>query len=670
MSVEAAAPAAAPAVRIAGLTVSYRRRGRLLRVLRDVSLDIRPGEAYGLVGESGCGKTTVAMALMRHLAPNAVVEAGTIEFAGRDVLALAEPELRALRGDRMAMVYQDPGSALNPTIRVGEQLAEVYRHHRGLSKADALDAAATMLGLVQVSDPKAMLRRYPHELSGGQQQRVMIAMALATDPDLLVLDEPTTGLDATVEAEVLDLVEQLRDRFSAAILFVSHNLGIVARMCERVGVLYAGRLIEQGPARELFADPRHPYTLALLRCMPRVGMRKDSDRLEPIPGTLPALGQDISGCVYADRCPIARPECRAAPPPLLDAGPGRLARCLFHEEVPAIPPAASGERPGSPHARAGEALLGLSEVVKRYRGDVVAVAGVDLEVGRGEVLGLVGESGSGKTTLAKAIVGLIDATSGEVTLDGGALDGTRRDRGQRRALQMVFQNPDAALNPRKTVRRIILRALRALAGVRGRAGEERTRQLAASVRLEPRHLDARPNALSGGLKQRVSIARSFAGTPALVLCDEPTSALDVSVQAAILNLLVDLQAQEGVSYVFISHDLAVVRYVADRIAVMYLGQIVDIGPAERVFEPPHHPYTEALLSAIPTLAAGARPRIRLHGPIPSPADPPSGCRFHTRCPRAIEGLCAEVEPPWQDDGAGHRYRCHIAPDDLARAQRG
>jgi peptide/nickel transport system ATP-binding protein len=669
LTVEASAPAAAPAVRIAGLTVSYRRRGRMLRVLRDVSLDIRPGEAYGLVGESGCGKTTVAMSLMRHLAPNAVVESGTIEFAGQDVLTLGESELRALRGNRMAMVYQDPGSALNPSIRVGEQLAEIYRFHRSLSKPDAMDAAASMLGLVQVSDPRTLLRRYPHELSGGQQQRVMIAMALATDPDLLVLDEPTTGLDATVEAEVLDLVEQLRDRFSAAILFVSHNLGIVARMCERVGVLYAGQLIEQGPARDLFADPRHPYTLALLRCMPRLGMRKDEDRLEPIPGTLPALGSQPSGCVYADRCPIARPECSAEPPPMLPAGPARLARCLFHEEVPAIPPSPPRELGGAPHARAGEALLGISEVVKRYRGDVVAVAGVDLEVGRGEVLGLVGESGSGKSTLAKAIVGLIDPTSGEVTLDGSTL-GATRDREQRRALQMVFQNPDSALNPRKTVRSIIGRALRALAGLRGREQDERTRALAASVRLEPRHLDARPTALSGGLKQRVAIARSFAGTPALVLCDEPTSALDVSVQAAILNLLVDLQAQEGVSYVFISHDLAVVRYVADRIAVMYLGQIVDIGPAERVFEAPHHPYTEALLSAIPSLAAGARPRIRLHGPIPSPSHPPSGCRFHTRCPRVISGLCADVEPPWQDGADGHRYRCHIRPDDLLRAQRG
>src|SRR5919206_153153 len=420
--------------------------------------------------------------------------------------------------------------------------------------------------------------------------------------------------------------------------------------------------------RELFADPRHPYTLALLRCLPRLGMRKDVDRLEPIPGSLPALGARPDGCVYADRCPIARAECRGEPPPLLPAGAGRLSACLYHEEVPAIPPL-EGAAGRAPHARAGEALLDLREVVKRYRGDVVAVAGGGPAVGRGEVLGLVGESGSGKTSLAKCIVGLVDPTSGAVTLDGAAL-GRRRDRGQRRALQMVFQNPDAALNPRQTVRRIIGRALAALAGLRGRAREERLHALAGSVRLESRHLDVRPAALSGGLKQRVSIARSFAGTPALVLCDEPTSALDVSVQAAILNLLVDLQAREGVSYVFISHDLAVVRYVADRIAVMYLGQIVDVGPAQAVFEPPHHPYTEALLSAIPTLDAAARPRIRLHGPIPSPSDPPSGCRFHTRCPRAIEGLCAEVAPPWQQDGEGHRYRCHIPPPELARAQRG
>ena len=671
--------AAAPTVAIEGLTVSYRRRGRLLRVLSDLSLRIAPGEAYGLVGESGCGKTTVAMSLMRYLPANAVVEAGRIGFQGRDLLAMGAAELRRLRGDRMAMVYQDPGTALNPTLRVGGQIAEVYRHHRGMGRPEALEAAAGMLATVRVADPARLLRRYPHELSGGQQQRVMLAMALATDPDLLVLDEPTTGLDATVEAEVLDLVEQLRDRFHAAILFVSHNLGVVARMCERVGVLYAGRLIEQAPARELFERPRHPYTLALLRCVPRLGMRKDTDRLEPIPGTLPPLGVAAPGCVYADRCPIARDRCRDGEPPLVPAGNGlgdrHLARCLFPEEVAQIPASTVPAAPaGGPVAAAHDGLLRLEAVVKAYRSGgtrVVAVDGVDLEIGSGEVVGLVGESGSGKTSLARLIVGIADASAGTITLGSRPL-GRRRDREQRGAVQIVFQNPEAALNPRRTVRGILAHVLRRLAGLRrGAARERRLGELAASVRLQPRHLDLRPAALSGGLKQRVAIARSFAGTPALVLCDEPTSALDVSVQAAILNLLVELQRTQGASYLFISHDLAVVRYVADRIAVMYLGgQLVDVGPAELVFAAPHHPYTEALLSAIPTLDFAAPPRrIRLSGTIPSPADPPSGCRFHTRCPRMLGEVCRTKPPPWQDGGNGHRYRCHIPPGELRALQR-
>ena len=667
---------ATTAVEIDGLTVSYRRRGRLLRVLTDVSLQIRAGEAYGLVGESGCGKTTVAMALMRYLPPNAVVESGAIRFGGEDLLRMRESRLRQLRGSRMAMVYQDPGSALNPSIRVGNQVAEVYRYHRGMGKEEALQASATMLETVQISDPARVLRRYPHELSGGQQQRIMFAMALATDPDLLVLDEPTTGLDATVEAEVLDLVEHLRDQFSTAILFVSHNLGIVARVCERVGVLYAGRLIEQGPAHELFADPRHPYTLALLRCMPRLGMRKDRDRLDPIPGSLPPLGAEIAGCVYADRCPIARDRCRAEPPPLFDVGPAHGARCFYHEEVPLIPPREQASTAAVDNGHVRETLLDVHELVKAYRSggsDTVAVAGVELEVAKGEVLGLVGEAGSGKTTLAKCIVGLIDASSGEVRFGNVELSSSehRRNREVRRRLQMVFQNPDTALNPRHTVRRILGRSLRLLAGIRGHGEQEqRMLDLASSVRLEPRHLDVRPAALSGGLKQRVAISRSFAGNPAMVLCDEPTSALDVSVQAAILNLLVDLQAREGVSYVFISHDLAVVRYIADRIGVMYLGQLMDIGPAEAVFAAPHHPYTEALLSAIPTLDLDQRrPRIRLKGAIPSPSNPPSGCRFHTRCHRFLGDVCRDVEPPWQDAPDGNRYRCHIPPDELEPAQR-
>jgi peptide/nickel transport system ATP-binding protein len=644
-------------------------------VLTDISFTIKPGEAYGLVGESGCGKTTVAMSLMRYLPPNAVVESGTITFGGDDLFAADERTLRRWRGDRMAMVYQDPGTALNPTIRIGDQIAEVFRFHRGMDKREALEAAAHMVSTVQISDATRVLRRYPHELSGGQQQRIMFAMALATDPDLLVLDEPTTGLDATVEAEVLDLVENLRDQFNTSILFVSHNLGIVARMCERVGVLYAGRLIEQGNARDVFRDPRHPYTLALLRCVPRLGMRKDTDQLDPIPGSLPPLGADLPGCVFADRCPIAREACVQSPPELVPVGEGHTARCFFHEEVPDIPPMAAVTQDDAAPVP-DEVLLQVSDLVKTYRfsgTEVVAVGGVDVEIKRGEVFGLVGESGSGKTSFAKCIVGLIDVTSGKLSFEGMDVSkpAGKRPGEARRRLQMVFQNPDNALNPTHSVRAILRRSLKLLAGVRGRdQQDEQMTELARSVRLEPRHLDVRPSALSGGLKQRVAIARSFAGSPAMVLCDEPTSALDVSVQAAILNLLVDLQRRQGVSYVFISHDLAVVRYVSDTIGVMYLGKLVDIGPAERVFASPHHPYTEALLSAIPSFDAdAARPRIKLSGVLPSASDVPSGCPFHTRCPRVLGEVCRTETPPWQEDADGHRYRCHIPADELAELQK-
>ena len=452
----------------------------------------------------------------------------------------------------------------------------------------------------------------------------MFAMALATDPDLLVLDEPTTGLDATVEAEVLDLVEQLRAQFNTSILFVSHNLGIVARVCERVGVLYAGRLIEQGPAQELFQNPRHPYTLALLRCMPRLGMRKDTDRLDSIAGSLPPLGAEIAGCVYADRCPIARDRCRTEPPQIEPVNERHGAALLLPRGGAGHPAAGAGDRAGAGRGRrAGDAARGgasWSRPTAPARTRCWPSPASTSQVGRGEVLGLVGESGSGKTSLAKCIVGLIDPTEGTIEFEHmDVTKGRSRGREARRRLQMVFQNPDNALNPSHTVGSILRRSLQLLAGVRSKGQQDAELEaLTRSVRLEPRHLDVRPSSLSGGLKQRVAIARSFAGKPSMVLCDEPTSALDVSVQAAILNLLVDLQRREGVSYVFISHDLAVVRYVADRIAVMYLGQIVDVGPSEAVFSAPHHPYTEALLSAIPTLDIEAKARIKLRGDAAQP----------------------------------------------------
>jgi peptide/nickel transport system ATP-binding protein len=667
------AEVATRAVDIDHLTISYRRKGKALRVIDDVSLFIKPGEAYGLVGESGCGKTTVAMALMRYLPANAVVEGGRILFDDRDLLTLSDAQLRRLRGNRMAMVYQDPGSALNPSMRIGAQIGEVFRYHRGMGKQEAEDAAAGMLEKVQISDPLGVLKRYPHELSGGQQQRIMFAMALATDPDLLVLDEPTTGLDATVEAEVLDLVEQLRSQFNASILFISHNLGIVARICERVGVLYAGRIVEEGPAQQTFLAPKHPYTLGLLRCVPTFGMNKRTQRLDPIPGSLPGLGMQPEGCVYADRCPIARDRCREEPPPLLRVADHRASRCFYYDEVDSIPPSrAAAIEPLPP--RSDDVLLKIDDLIKTYHSggtQVAAVAGVSLEVRRGEVFGLVGESGSGKSSLAKVIVGLTAPTQGEIEFDQAPLAGTatRRRLDLRRKLQMVFQNPDSALNPSYSIRTSLFRALRRLAGVRSRSElEQRADELAGSVKLESRHLDSRPTGLSGGQKQRASIARAFAGSPSLVLCDEPVSALDVSVQAAILNLLVDLQ-KTGVSYLFISHDLAVVRYIADWIGVMYLGWLVEVGPADAVFGLPHHPYTESLLSAMPTLGSD-RPytRVKLRGSLPSPSSPPSGCRFHTRCPLYLGDICKQQEPPWHNGLGGNKYRCHIRPEELEAAE--
>lgn len=658
------------------LTLGYRRRRQWSRVIAGVSIRLGRGEAYGLVGESGCGKTTLAMAVMRYLPPNAEITAGRILFEGQDLLTADAGRLEELRGNRMAMVYQDPGSALNPSLTVGRQIGEVYRRHRRMRRAEAADAAQAMLATVQIADPPRVMHRYPHELSGGQQQRIMFAMALATDPDLLVLDEPTTGLDATVEAEVLDLVENLRSKFGAAILFISHNLGIVSRMCERVGVLYAGHLVEEGSSRDLFRAPRHPYTLGLTRCIPRLDMHKHRHRLEPIPGTLPPAGEAVCGCVYVPRCPFSRARCHAEAPTLFPAGPRHTSRCFYHDELANLAPAAVA-MPEASDAISAPDILNLQDLTKTYGAHgttVTAVSDASVAVRRGEILGVVGESGSGKTTLAKCIVGLADVWTGRIAFEGAdlAARAEQREATLRCRLQMVFQNPDTALNPSHSVRHILGRAVRLLAGTTSASAiEARVAELAASVRLSPRHLELHPAALSGGLKQRVALARAFAGSPSLVVCDEPTSALDVSVQAAILNLLVDLQETQQVSYVFISHDLGVVRYLADRVAVMYLAEIIEIGPADAAFRPPHHPYTEALLSAVPDLERpGAEQRIHLEGDIPSPSHPPAGCRFHTRCPRVLGSICRTDKPNWQRDGESHVYRCHIPPAELRASQLG
>ncbi|UCI25497.1 ABC transporter ATP-binding protein [Mesorhizobium sp. B2-8-5] len=664
---------AANALELKDLSVAYRVGRRNRAVLRNVNLTIGAGEAYGLVGESGCGKSTVALSVVRYLPRNGSITGGSIALDGKDVMKLDAEALRRARADSVSMVYQDPGKALNPSLRIGRQLTEIFEL-TGVTGQAAQDKALAMLNRVRISDPASVMQRYPHQLSGGMQQRVAIAMALANDPSMLILDEPTTGLDATVEAEVLDLIGQLRRELSASILFISHNLAVVSNMCDRVGVLYAGMLVEEGSTKDVFNDPRHPYTVALLRCLPRGGQRKDQGRLDTIPGFLPGIGATITGCAFADRCALATERCRAEPPPLYELGDGRLSRCHYHDKAQSLPRATPAEIAAVPPKQAPPVLQveGLNKTYASHGRPLRAVKDVSVSLSPGETLGLVGESGSGKTTFARLLLGLVAPDDGgSIELEGKQLAPrlASRSEDQVKAVQIVFQNPDSALNRSHSIRHILSRALKRLGGLSGKTLDTRLEELVRSVRLTDRHLAVKPRQLSGGLKQRVAIARAFAGDPRIVVCDEPTSALDVSVQAAILNLLADLQSRQDVSYIFISHDLGVVRYLSDKIAVLYLGRIMEFGPSEAVFSGPHHPYTEALLSAVPKLDRTESSRIRLDGEIPSAANPPTGCVFHTRCPRKIGAICETQEPDLTEAQPGHTIRCHIPFAELARLQK-
>jgi peptide/nickel transport system ATP-binding protein len=665
-------PSGHAALAVEDLEVAYVVRGIPRPVLRGVSFQVGPGESYGLVGESGCGKSTCAYAAVRYLPRNGRITGGRILVAGDDITKMSDDEVRRFRMHHASMVHQDPGAALNPTTRIGPQVVEAFTV-LGQGRKEAEANALAALRRVQIADPERVFQRYPHQLSGGMQQRVVIAMALACDPQLLVLDEPTTGLDATVEASVLDLVRSLRDETNAAVLLIAHNLGVIRSMCDRVGVMYAGKIVEEGDALSVFEDPQHPYTVGLLRSLPRHGIRKSQTSLATIPGTLPQIGTPLPTCVFVDRCPLATDLCRTVIPPIVDLGGGRMTRCHHRDRIPELKealPALGAE----PETLEGTPSLSLSSVSKTFHQsghDVPALVGVDLALHDGETLGLVGESGSGKSTLAKTILGIEGPDPGSrIQLDDDQLDreAARRPTKHKRQIQMVFQNPDSALNRGWSVRNILARSVSKLTGLRGKAVDERVDKLAHDLRLTQRHLDLRPRQLSGGLKQRVAIARAFAGDPRIVVADEPTSALDVSVQAAILNVLSELQSENRTSYLLISHDLGVVRYLADRIAVMYLGRIQEVGDSETVFNGPNHPYTEALLSAVPSVDGEVRARIRLDGEIPSPADPPSGCVFNTRCHRVIRGLCEVTEPPLVEVEPGHSMRCHIPIEELRRVQ--
>jgi peptide/nickel transport system ATP-binding protein len=539
---------------------------------------------------------------------------------------------------------------------------------------------AELFAAVQLPRPTEIARRYPHQLSGGQQQRVSIAIALACDPDLLVLDEPTTGLDVTTEARILDLVESLRQRSHGAILYISHNLGVIRRLCDEVAVMYAGQVVEHGPAGDIFDRPRHPYTVALLDCLPRLDRPPRGRLLPAIEGALPDPSAAVHACLFAPRCTLVEDRCRVEPPPWATAGPAHETRCFFPDRVPAPGARGAATTTGATAPPAGRPLLEVEELVHEYRSARLgggggrtarAVNGVSLAVGVGETLAIVGESGSGKTTLARCVVGLVRPTGGRIRLEGTPLPPRvgAWGRALRRRLQIVFQNPDLTLNPRRTIVDAVARPL-TLFGLGDRQTRRRlAARLLEAVGLGERYLDVLPAQISGGQRQRVAIARAFACRPDLVVCDEPTSALDVSVQATVLNLLAELQLKEHCSYLFISHDLSVVRHIADRVAVLYLGRVCEIGRTADVFAPPYHPYTEALLRAVPSLSTvRGGPAIRLEGPPPDPTAPPAGCPFHPRCPRKLGPICETEAPPLATVRDGHAIACHIPPDELRQLQ--
>jgi peptide/nickel transport system ATP-binding protein len=677
-----------PILKVKDLAISYQMRKGEVSAVRDISFDIHRGESLGLVGESGCGKSTAAFGIVNFLDRNGRINAGSILFRGQELRGRSEEELRRLRGNQISIVYQDPTAALNPSLRVAEQLKEVLTLHRGLSDKEAHKNSIAMLKQVYMPDPEAIMQRYPHQLSGGQQQRVVIAMALLNNPPLSIMDEPTTALDVTVEASVLDLIAELRREFDTAILYISHNLGVIAHVSDKVAVMYTGEIVEQASVRDVFLHPLHPYTQALMRCVPKLGESNKSSYLPPIIGRVPSPVDLPPGCIFQPRCSYARERCDQQHPKLLEVTPGHLVRCHFAERIAGeewqpteglSPEISEGGR----RKEDSEPILQLDHVKTYYRQRsaslaslvglggkryVKAVDDVSLQVTKGSTLGIVGESGCGKTTLAKTIVGLESPISGTMEFLGINIlpPVSKRSDKSIKELQMIFQNPDSTLNPSFTVGYQIGRPLRRFGKISRRTVKREVIRLLKDVRLDESYYKRVPRQLSGGEKQRVALARAISTHPSLVLCDEPTSSLDVSVQAAVLNLLLEIQKEYNMTLLFISHDLSVVRFVSDYVAVMYLGKLCEIGPAEAIYSPPYHPYTEALLSAvpIPNPSAEQQKHIRLSETVPSALNPPSGCPFHTRCPHKLGAICENQEPPRQKAGEHHYINCHIPLEKL------
>jgi peptide/nickel transport system ATP-binding protein len=658
-----------PILECRDLSISYDTRGGEVPAVIDFNLKLMPGEAHGLVGESGCGKSTIALAVMRYLGKNGRVVKGQILFQGRDLLTMSADELRKIRGSEIAMVYQEPMASLNPSMRIGDQLAEVSVFHAGVARPEALSRARTMLERVRLADTDRIMRSYPHQISGGQQQRVVIAMALLSNPKILLLDEPTTALDVTIESGIVELIGDISRQFGTSMLYVSHNLGLVRETCSAITVMYSGEAVETGPISEVFEAVRHPYTRGLFASIPVPGADKNTRPLVAIPGQLPAPADRPPGCNFGPRCEFFQAgRCDAGAIPMLQPVPGspHFSRCLRIAEIDWEKPATGGKRRET--LEPGEVAVSVESLSKRF-GPVHANDDLTFDARTAETVAIVGESGCGKSTFAKILMGLETASSGSIRLadtELAKLPVKKRRRKTISSLQMVFQNPFDTLNPSHSIGSQIARVIRKFGIAKDEdAVQARVRDLLDVVKLPHDFARRRPRQLSGGQKQRIGIARAFAGNPAVVVADEPVSALDVSVQASVTELLMDIQREEKTTLLFISHDLSVVRYLADRIVVMYLGRIMERGTVEEVFGAPYHPYTEALLSAVPIADARVKKRkIILSGEMPSPSAPPAGCPFSTRCPYSLGELCANTRPPVHEFSSQHRIACHLPREQL------
>ncbi len=669
-------------IQVKNLNIGFTNRaGDTLPILRNIDLSLYKGGTIGLVGESGCGKSTLALAMMGYLKTGLLVLDGSSEFCGQNVFDLDESELENMRGGKLALIPQNAGQSLTPTMRIGKQIKEALALHSSLPKEQWSARTIEVLKQVRLPEPEVLIERYPHELSGGQQQRVAIAMALAGEPEVLLLDEPTTGLDVTTQAHVLELLRTLARETGTAMVYVSHDLGAIAQVCDTVVVMYAGEIVLSGTAHQVLKQPAHPYARGLLSSIPRL---KAAVVPASMPGQPPAPGGAGPGCAFADRCALTRQRCRDEHPALETGADGGMVRCHFPEQIKQLPPPNLPKRPDCNDQENSDYILQLDGVAISYAkpGVIDQVLGrkpkapatvdrISLTIRKGETIALVGESGSGKSTILRAIAGLLTPLNGTISFDGSrdlnqSVDNRPRDL--LRSIQLIFQNPDQSLNPRHTVAEILAKPLKLYFGLQGQALRTRIEELLVRVRLRVDYLERLPSQLSGGEKQRVAIARAFAAEPELVLCDEVTSALDVSVQAAVLELLGELQADQDTTYIFVSHDLAVVRAVADQVAVLYQGRLCETGPAKYVYALPSHPYTEALLGAVLEPDPDMKPNL-IAEDVVELSPPATGCPFQRRCARRVGQICDQKTPPWQLGEQDHAIACHIPLDELYDMQK-